>query len=173
MADSFNKKEREKKRRKRKQDKREKKQQLKEEGGLKEPEFMYLNEDGSLTTEPPDPTKKTKINAEDIDLAPPKRDDGAVDFSKKGIVKFYNSDKGFGFIKDSNSAEEYFVHIDNVDGDIKEGDKVIFEIGKGPKGLMAINVKQAPKKEAPKKVVPKTEEPVTEEPRTEEPKTEI
>ena len=114
MADSFNKKEREKKRRKRKQDKRERKQQLKEEGGLKEAEFMYLNEDGSLTPEPPDPLKKTKIKAEDIDLAPPKREEGAADFSRTGMVKFYNSDKGFGFIKDAASAEEFFVHIDNI-----------------------------------------------------------
>ena len=60
MADSFNKKEREKKRRKRRQDKAEKKKQRKLEG-KKPAEFMYLGADGNLTSTPPDPNKREEI----------------------------------------------------------------------------------------------------------------
>lgn len=141
MADSFNKKEREKKKRKRKQEKAERKKQKKLEDSTTE-EFMYVDEFGNLTPEPPDPTKRKKIKAEDIEISIPKKTDlDDSKFEKEGIVKFYNEEKRYGFIEDSATREDYFVHEDNLIDAIRERDKVIFELGSGPKGPIAINVK--------------------------------
>ncbi|MBU1012088.1 MAG: cold shock domain-containing protein [Bacteroidetes bacterium] len=60
---------------------------------------------------------------------------------KKGTVKFFNETKGFGFITDANSNEDYFVHISGLIDKIDEGDAVEFELTEGKKGLNAINVK--------------------------------
>ncbi|MDD3144775.1 MAG: cold shock domain-containing protein [Candidatus Gracilibacteria bacterium] len=57
-----------------------------------------------------------------------------------GKVKFFNDTKGFGFIIDNESGSEYFVHISGVDGQIKEGDEVQFEVEQGKRGLNAVNV---------------------------------
>jgi len=61
----------------------------------------------------------------------------------KGTVKFFNSTKGFGFIKDSESDKEYFVHVTGLIDEIKENDEVTFDLAEGRKGLNAVNVKQA------------------------------
>ena len=60
-----------------------------------------------------------------------------------GTVKFYNVSKGFGFIKDANSAKEYFVHSTGLKESIRENDEVIFDLEEGKKGLNAVNVKLA------------------------------
>jgi CspA family cold shock protein len=62
---------------------------------------------------------------------------------KEGIVKFFNETKGFGFIKDAETGQEYFVHVSGVIDKIKEDDKVTFELIEGRKGLNAIDVKLA------------------------------
>lgn len=60
----------------------------------------------------------------------------------KGTVKFFNDAKGYGFIKESVSGNEYFVHITELQGDkIYENDEVSFELAEGKKGLNAVNVK--------------------------------
>jgi CspA family cold shock protein len=60
-----------------------------------------------------------------------------------GTVKFYNVSKGFGFIKDTKSSKEYFVHSSGLKENIRENDKVIFDLEQGEKGLNAVNVKLA------------------------------
>lgn len=60
---------------------------------------------------------------------------------KTGKVKFFNESKGFGFIKDSDSDNEYFVHVSGLVDKIRENDSVSFELKEGKKGLNAINVK--------------------------------
>ncbi len=60
-----------------------------------------------------------------------------------GTVKFFNDTKGFGFIKDDNSNTEYFVHVSGLVDDVRENDKVTYELQEGKKGLNAINVKRA------------------------------
>ena len=60
-----------------------------------------------------------------------------------GVVKFFNVDKGFGFITDSNTNEEIFVHVSGLIDDIKEGDSVSFNTEWGKKGMNAVEVKQA------------------------------
>jgi cold shock protein len=61
----------------------------------------------------------------------------------KGTVKFFNDSKGFGFIKDANSAKEYFVHSSGLTDSIHENDEVTFDLQEGKKGLNAVNVKLA------------------------------
>ncbi len=62
---------------------------------------------------------------------------------KKGKVKFFNVTKGFGFIKDEETNEEYFVHVSGLIDEINEDDEVTFELQEGRKGLNAVNVKLA------------------------------
>ena len=58
-----------------------------------------------------------------------------------GTVKFYNDVKGFGFIKDTNSEKEYFVHSSGLKDSINDDDEVTFDLEEGKKGLNAVNVK--------------------------------
>jgi len=60
---------------------------------------------------------------------------------EKGIVKFYNREKGFGFITKEDQSE-IFVHATGLVDEIEKGDSVTFEITEGKKGDNAINVKQ-------------------------------
>lgn len=60
---------------------------------------------------------------------------------KNGTVKFFNDSKGFGFIVDDESQQEYFVHISGLVDEIREGDKVEFDLKEGRKGLNATDVK--------------------------------
>ncbi len=62
---------------------------------------------------------------------------------KKGKVKFFNTTKGFGFIKDEQTGQDIFVHVTGLTEDIREGDEVTFEVTEGKRGLNAINVKLA------------------------------
>lgn len=64
---------------------------------------------------------------------------------KKGVVKFFNEAKGFGFVKDSETGKEYFVHVTGLIDQIKENDAVTFEVGEGKKGPIAIGVRLAQK----------------------------
>lgn len=60
-----------------------------------------------------------------------------------GTVKFFNDSKGFGFIKEDNTNQEYFVHVTGLINEIRENDKVTFELKEGKRGLNAVNVKLA------------------------------
>jgi cold shock CspA family protein len=145
---SFNKKEREKKRRKKRQDKLERREQRKlnkEQSGKKtfEDQLSYVDEHGNLSSTPPDPTKKQKIKAEDIILGIPPKSKEPVEKIRTGKVKFFNHDKGYGFISDSISGDSIFVHANQCTIALQENDKVTYEVEKGPKGLNATNVKMA------------------------------
>ena len=58
-----------------------------------------------------------------------------------GTVKFFNDSKGFGFIKPDNSGDDIFVHSSGLIDQIRQNDKVQFEVQKGKKGMNAVNVK--------------------------------
>ena len=60
-----------------------------------------------------------------------------------GTVKFFDETKGFGFIKDGASGNEYFVHSSGLSDQVRENDEVTFDLQEGKKGLNAINVKLA------------------------------
>ena len=64
-----------------------------------------------------------------------------MDNKNQGTVKFFNSEKGFGFIKHDDSDKETFVHVSGLIDEIKENDKVEFDLQNGKKGMNAVNVK--------------------------------
>ena len=64
-----------------------------------------------------------------------------MDNKIQGTVKFFNSEKGFGFIKHDDSNKETFVHVSGLIDEIKENDRVEFDVQNGKKGLNAVNVK--------------------------------
>lgn len=105
--------------------------------------IAYVDENGNIIDTPPDPDKKFEIKLEDIEVSIPSRsEDENYDPVRRGIVSFFNESKGFGFIKDSDTKESLFVHINNVEGEIKEGNVVSYESERGLKGPVAIKVKQ-------------------------------
>jgi cold shock CspA family protein len=86
--------------------------------------------------------EKTVVVAENIELKITRNNpESAPDFVRKGVVTFFNDSKGFGFIRDLASNQSVFVHANNLLENIKENNIVVFEIGKGPKGPSALNVK--------------------------------
>lgn len=143
--ETFNKKDvRNKKEKKRKE--KEKKKLARKESEKKsslDDMIVYVDEYGMLTSEPPDPTKKKDvIKLEDIEIGVPTRPDAEeIDPIRKGIVSFFNDSKGYGFIKDMETKESVFVHINNVLEDIKEGNLVTYEVEMGQKGPTAVKVK--------------------------------
>ncbi|MGJ8743867.1 cold-shock protein [Polaribacter sp.] len=60
---------------------------------------------------------------------------------KNGTVKFFNESKGFGFVIEDGSNDEYFVHVSGLIDEIREGDAVEFDLKEGRKGLNAVDVK--------------------------------
>ncbi|WP_396634374.1 cold-shock protein [Maribacter sp. R86514] len=58
-----------------------------------------------------------------------------------GTVKFFNDEKGYGFITEEGSTNDHFVHISGLVDEIREGDEVEFELTQGKKGLNAVNVR--------------------------------
>jgi cold shock CspA family protein len=145
MAETWNKKEREKKKQQLKKEKAEKKKERKEsskDGKSFDDMLAYLDENGNLTSKPPDPSRKIEVKLEDIEIGVPKQlPINPADLIRKGIVTFFNQAKGYGFIKDMVTQESVFVHINSLSGEIKENNRVTFEVEMGPKGANAVNVK--------------------------------
>jgi len=61
---------------------------------------------------------------------------------QEGTVKFFNETKGFGFISQTNGNDDVFVHTSGLMDDVRENDNVTFDIERGQKGLMAVNVRR-------------------------------
>src|SRR6478735_7414523 len=100
--ETFNKKDKEKKRLKKKQEKQEKMQERKanaEKGKPFEEMLAYVDENGNLSSTPPDPKRKKVFNHEDMNTGVPLRVEEEVE--REGIVDFFNEAKGYGFIKDA------------------------------------------------------------------------
>lgn len=143
--ETFSKKEKEKKKLKKRQDKEQKKEDRKAisaKGKGIEEMLAYVDDDGNITDTPPDPKKKKIVNQEEIQIgisrqAPP----DPADLIRKGTVSFFNTSKGYGFIKDHETQQSIFIHQNDLTSPIKENDQVNFEVEKGPKGLQAIKVR--------------------------------
>ena len=104
--------------------------------------IAYVDEFGAITSVPPDISQRKPVNAEDIQLGVPRNSAAEeIDPIHKGIVSFFNDSKGFGFIKDSATQQDVFVHVNGLTEPVKENNKVLFEIVRGPKGPNAVNVK--------------------------------
>lgn len=147
MATSWNKKERENKKREERRKKAEKKQERKESGGKGKSlnEMMaYLDENGNLTSVPPGDKKRVEFRLEEIEIGVPKQKDlSPEELIRKGVITYFNSSKGFGFIEDSENAQRVFVHQSSSNQPLQEGLKVTFEIERGPRGYTAVNVANA------------------------------
>ena len=143
-SETFNKKEIKNKKDKKRKDKEKKKIERKENKGGSSLDDMiaYVDENGQLTSTPPDPSLKVSIDVDSIAVSVPRSAPAdPADLIRRGIVTFFNESKGYGFIKDLSTQESIFVHVNGLQEAIKENNKVIFEIGMGPKGPNAVNVK--------------------------------
>jgi cold shock CspA family protein len=144
-TETFSKKEKEKARLKKSKDKKEKAEERKANAGKGkslEDMMAYIDENGNITSTPPDPSRKVKINVEDIQIGVAKRQDVPHDTVRNGVVSFFNESKGYGFIRDLQTEESIFVHINALTEPLKENNMVTFETEQGEKGLSAIKVKK-------------------------------
>jgi cold shock CspA family protein len=142
--ESWNKKEREKQKQKERKEKVERMLGRKEnakKGKSLEEMMAYVDENGNISSSPPDPRRKKEIKLEDIQIGIPKRlSVNAGDLVRRGTVTYFNDSKGYGFITDEENQQRVFVHVNSCHHAIKEQSKVSFEIEMGPKGASAINV---------------------------------
>lgn len=141
--ETYNKKEVRTKKEKKRKAKAQRREERKENAGKSNLDDMiaYVDENGNLTDTPPDPSDKTEIDPNDIDISIPKNEDlPEEELIRKGVVTFYNDDKGFGFIKDKQSNASVFFHVKNTKEPIKENNIVTFQTEKGPKGPVAVDV---------------------------------
>lgn len=145
--ETSNKKDREKKKTQKRNEKESKRLERKsnsKKGQPLEEMFAYVDEFGRLTDTPPDGTKKSVINVGEIVLGATQRmPDNPEDRIRQGVVTFFNDSKGYGFIRDTVSGQNIFVHINSAMYQIKENDKVTFEIENGQKGPAAAQVNKA------------------------------
>jgi cold shock CspA family protein len=145
--ETFNKKEKEKNRLKRRQDKAEKMEERKanaKKGKTLEEMMAYIDENGNITSTPPDPRKKKIFKPEEIQVGVPIQEAGKEEsLIRTGVITFFNDTKGFGFIKDLQTQESVFIHVNQLSEAIRENDKVTFQVERGPKGLNALHVKKS------------------------------
>ena len=147
FGETVGKKERDKKKMRKRQDKIEKMEDRKSKnnkGKSLEDMMAYLDENGNLSSKPPDPRNQKRVRAEDMQISTPKAGKfDPADLIRTGIVTFFNESKGFGFIKDMQTQESIFVHVGQLSERISENEKVVFEVESGPRGLSAVNVKKS------------------------------
>jgi cold shock CspA family protein len=128
---------------KKRKEKEQKKLESKELKGRTSPEdmFAYVDEFGNITSTPPDLSQRTTVNTEDIAVSVVRTETDPEDLLHRGVVSFFDESKGFGFIRDSATRQDVFVHVNGILEPIKEGNKVKFEVIKGLKGPNAIEVR--------------------------------
>ena len=136
--------EKEKKRLKKRLEKQQKKEERKsnQQGGGFDTMIAYVDEYGNITDTAPDPASKSKVDAEAIAVSTPKKEKETEPSVLTGIVEFFDDRKGFGFILEQEKKEKHFVHANGLLENIKEGDKVTFEIERGFKGTNCIKVQK-------------------------------
>ncbi|OFY57003.1 MAG: DNA-binding protein [Bacteroidetes bacterium RBG_19FT_COMBO_42_10] len=142
--ETFGKKEVRTRKEKKRKEKEQKRARKKTEGKKNSYDDMiaYVDEFGMISTTPPDPARKTVIKAENIELQVTRnKPENAADIVRRGVVTFYNESKGYGFIRDLESNQSIFFHINNLLEPVVENNVVNFEIGKGTKGPSAMKVK--------------------------------
>ena len=144
MPDTFNKKDKEKRKQQKKKEKEQRKadRQANPKSSSLEDMMAYVDENGNITNTPPDPTRKKVINENDIVIGSRNVGGTVTDHVRKGRVTSFNTSKGYGFIKDSQSQESVFVHVSSFTTPINEGDTVSFQLEYGPKGANAVDVKK-------------------------------
>ena len=135
-----NKKDREKSKQQKRLEKQKRKEQRLSGGPSSFDEMIaYVDEYGRLCDAPPEDTLD-EVNVEDIIISTPKKEEDEADKIISGKVEFFNSSKGFGFIRDIDGANKYFFHISNAPEEIRDGDKVTFEAIQDARGTSAMNI---------------------------------
>lgn len=144
--ETYSKKEKEKLKQKKRKDKEEKKEDRKanaQKGQPLDQMLAYVDENGNISSVPPDPRRKRQINEEDIQIGVSRQEnDTSEPVVRQGVVTFFNVSKGYGFIKDQQNQESIFVHVNALSEPINEQDKVSFSTTMTPKGPNAIDVKK-------------------------------
>jgi len=143
MAGTWNKREREQKKQSAKKKKEEKRLERKEnslKGKGLDDMIAYVDEYGNLSDTPPDKNAKPSETIIPPTVANSNALQQQEDPSRKGVITFFDSGKGYGFIKDAQTQESIFVHVNSSAVELKEGLKVSFEVQRGPRGLAAVNI---------------------------------
>lgn len=145
MHGTFSKREKEKKKQQKRKEKEERKIERKanaKSGQSLEEMMAYVDENGNISSVPPDPNRKHVIKRDDIVLGSRNIAGATVNLVRKGRVTYFNLAKGYGFIKDLNTQESIFVHANALSVVIKESDMVSFETESTVRGLNATQVKK-------------------------------
>lgn len=144
MAEFWSKRDREKKKQQVRKEKEERRRERKEQardGNVLSDMIAYLDENGNLTSVPPDPSKRREVKLEDIEIGVPKLEDRSPeDRFDEGIITFFNEEKGYGFIRHSQTQQSIFVHSRQLASPVKLQDRVRFVIARGLKGPEATEV---------------------------------
>lgn len=144
MAETFNKKERNKK----KLQKRREKEQRRDEKRYEETNptkkledmFAYVDENGNLSNTPPDERKIKAVALEDIMISTPKDEPEDPNALPKGKISYFDASKGYGFITNIKNQERIFVHVSQLADpsvSLATGDDVEYIATKGPRGPQA------------------------------------
>jgi len=141
MANSFNKRELEKKKDQKRKEKQQRKEERKAAGSKSFDEMIaYVDEFGVITDTPPDPDKKKEeVDLENIMVSTPKKED-VEETELNGRVDYFNAEKGYGFIKNLSNTDKYFFHVSNAPANIAEGNMVTFELERGDRGMNAVKI---------------------------------
>jgi cold shock CspA family protein len=143
-SSTFSKREKEKKRIQKQKEKAVRKEERKANapGGGLDNMMAYVDENGVIVNTPPDPNAKVEVDASEIVLGIPPKEEGEEDAARTGKIDFFDTSKGFGFIREDGSQERYFVHVSGMLEEVGENDKVTYELERGPKGMNAVRVKK-------------------------------
>ena len=140
----FNKKENEKKKLQKRVEKAQRKEERKANANTDsslEGMIAYVDENGNITSMPPDIEKRKSINTADIVTGSRNTGETQSVRFRTGKVMFFNVDKGFGFIKDDQDGTSIYVSANMLLDGIKDNDRVEFETERNARGLHAIKVK--------------------------------
>lgn len=139
-----NKKDREKAMQKKRKDKEQRKEVRKAMSGKGkglDDMIAYVDAYGNIVSTPPDPASREEINAEEVEIKVTRKEHTEKDNGvRRGTVSFFNESKGYGFIRDDESGESLFAHVNNMKTPVKENDKVTFTASRGEKGRIAVNI---------------------------------
>jgi Cold shock proteins len=144
MAETYSKKERNKKKlqkRKEKEQRRDEKRfETSKSGRSLEDMIAYVDENGNLSSTPPDERKVSRIALEDIAISTPKEEAADPTALPTGTISYYDASKGYGFITNSRNQERIFVHRTQLADPsivLATGDKVEYQASRGPRGMQA------------------------------------
>ena len=142
---SLEKRDKEKKRQQRQEEKKRRKEERKANsaGGGLENMMAYVDENGQITSTPPDPTKRKEIDISEIQIGVPRRSaEDEIPVQRIGRIDFFDTSKGFGFIREEGSQERFFVHVSGLLDEVKENDRVTYDVERGQKGMNAVRVRK-------------------------------